>query len=103
MLENGDADKQVAVLEFGWTTDPRPDSPYNWHAVTDRQQGDYLVAAYDYARKNWSPWIGLMSLIYLPNNDWTAEREEYWWSIIQPAYPELKLRPAYVLLKQMPK
>ncbi len=103
MVENGDANKQVALLEFGWTTDPRPESPYNWHAVTDRLQGEYLVAAYEYARKNWSPWIGLMSLIYLPNNDWVAEKEEYWWSIIQPAYPELKLRPAYVMLKQMQK
>jgi len=103
MVENGDANKQVAVLEFGWTTDPRPDSDYHWFAVTDRQQGDYLVAAYNHAARFWTPWIGLMSLIYMPNNDWTKDQEEYWWSIIEPAYPELKLRPAYVLLKNMAK
>lgn len=103
MVENGDADKQVALVEFGWTIDPRPDSPYAWHAVDAFQQGEYLVRAYQYARENWSPWIGIMSLIYLQNVDWTPDKEEYWWSIIEPAYPELKLRPAYVMLKEMPK
>jgi polysaccharide biosynthesis protein PslG len=103
MVDNGDADKQVAVLEFGWTIDPRPESPYNWHAVTDFQQGEYLVAAYQYAKANWAPWIGLMSLIYMPNSDWKPEQEEFWWGVIEAAYPELKLRPAYVMLKQMPK
>lgn len=103
MVEHGDGDKQIVLLEFGWTIDPRPDSPYHWHAVTDFQQGEYLVAAYRYAKEHWAPWIGLMSLIYMPNSDWTPEHEEYWWSIIEPAYPELKLRPAYVMLKNMPK
>lgn len=103
MVENGDADKQIALLEFGWTIDPRPDSPYHWHAVTPFEQGEYLVRAYQYAKTHWSPWIGIMSLIYLQNVDWTPEKEEYWWSIIEPAYPELKLRPAYVMLKEMPK
>ena len=103
MVEHGDRDKQIVLLEFGWTIDPRPDSPYHWHAVTDFQQGEYLVAAYRYAKEHWAPWIGLMSLIYMPNSDWTPEQEEYWWSIIEPAYPELKLRPAYVMLKNMPK
>jgi polysaccharide biosynthesis protein PslG len=103
MVDAGDADKQVVLLEFGWSTDPRPDSPYHWYAVTDFQQGEYLVAAYKYAKEHWSSWIGLMSLIYMPNTDWTKDQEEFWWSVIEPGYPELKLRPAYVLLKQMPK
>ena len=103
MVENGDSDKQVALLEFGWSTDPRELSPYYWHAVTVFEQGEYLANAYQYAKENWSPWIGLMSLIYLPNADWTEAHEEWWWSIIDPSYPELKLRPAYIILKDMPK
>ena len=103
MVENGDSDKQVALLEFGWSTDPRELSPYYWHAVTAFEQGEYLANAYQYAKENWSPWIGLMSLIYLPNADWTEAHEEWWWSIIDPSYPELKLRPAYIILKDMPK
>jgi len=63
MVQYGDADKQIALLEFGWTSDPRPESPYNWHAVSEETKADYLVRAYQYAKQNWSPWIGLMSLI----------------------------------------
>jgi hypothetical protein len=49
MEEYGDTERQVAILEMGWTTDPRPDSPYNWHAVTEEEKADYLVRAFAYA------------------------------------------------------
>jgi len=102
MVENGDGGKQIALLEFGWTSDTvHPE--YAWFRVTEDQKGDYLVRAYKYARQNWSPWIGVMSLIYMPDPDWKQDKEEYWWAIIEPAYPELKLRPAYVALKNMAK
>ena len=104
MVENGDADKQVVILEFGWTIDPRPDSPYYWHSVLDEQvQADYFVRAYQWARANWSPWIGLMSLIYIADPDWTEANEQYWWAISVPGYPDFRPRPAYVGLKAMPK
>jgi len=103
MVENGDADKQVIVLEFGWTTAPRPDSPYHWHAVSEEEQADYLVRAYQYAKEHWSPWIGLMSLIYIADPDWTPEDEQYWWAITYPSYPKANFRPAYTALKEMPK
>jgi hypothetical protein len=103
MVKYGDAQKQIAILEFGWTSDPRPDSPYNWHAVSEQVKADYLVRAYRYAKEHWSPWIGLMSLIYVADPDWTATDEQYWWSLNEPAYPEFKARPAYQALKAMPK
>jgi hypothetical protein len=102
MVENGDADKQVAVLEFGWTTDPIHPA-YAWHAVTEEQQADYLVQAYQYAKEHWSPWIGLMSLIYIADPDWTEEDEQYWWAITYPSYPEARVHLAYEKLKAMPK
>ena len=102
MVENGDGDKQIALLEFGWTSDAvHPE--YAWFRVTEEQKGDYLVRAYQYAQQHWSPWIGVMSLIYMPDPEWTQDKEEYWWAIIEPGYPELKLRPAYVALKNMAK
>ncbi|MFB0537833.1 MAG: LysM peptidoglycan-binding domain-containing protein [Anaerolineae bacterium] len=102
MVENGDGGKQIALLEFGWTSDAvHPE--YAWFRVTEEQKGDYLVRAYQYAKQHWSPWIGVMSLIYMPDPEWTQDKEEYWWAIIEPSYPELKLRPAYVALKNMPK
>ncbi len=103
MVDNGDGNKRVVVLEFGWTIDPRPNSPYAWHAVTEEQQADYFVRAYQYAKENWQPWIGIMSLIYMPDVDWTEEDEQYWWSIAVPNYPQFLPRKAYRDLKPMPK
>ena len=103
MVDNGDTSKQVVVLEFGWTIDPRPDSPYAWHSVTEEQQADYFVRAYQYANQHWQPWIGIMSLIYMPNVDWTENDEQYWWSIALPNYPQFYPRKAYRDLAHMEK
>jgi polysaccharide biosynthesis protein PslG len=101
MVKYGDADKQIALLEFGWTSDPRPDSPYNWHAVSEAVKAEYLVRAYQYARQNWSPWIGLMSLIYVADHEWTEADEQYWWAITEPGWPDFIPRPAYRALQSM--
>lgn len=103
MVENGDANKRMVVLEFGWTTDPRPNSPYYWHGagagITEEIKADYLRRAYEWAKNNWQPWIGLMSLIYMPDVDWTPEDEQYWWAIMEPSQiDELRLRNAFVEL-----
>lgn len=106
MEQHGDGDRRVVILEFGWTTDPRPDSPYHWHAVTEEQQADYMVRAYQYAQEHWRPWIALMSLIYIADPYWEkqqGDREEYWWAITYPQYPTAKVRPAYDALRNMPK
>jgi hypothetical protein len=58
------------------------------------------VRALQYAKKNWSPWIGMMTVIYIPAPTWTANDEQYHWSI---ANPDGSLRPAYGAIKSMPK
>jgi hypothetical protein len=103
MVEYGDAAKQIAILEFGWTSDPRADSPYNWHMVSEEAKADYLVRAYQYAKQNWSPWIGLMSLIYISDPDWTQDDEQYWRAISDPSYPEFTPRAAYTAVATMAK
>ncbi len=103
MVKNGDTDKKVVLLEFGWTVDPRPDSPYKWHAVNQEQQAEYFVAAYQYAKAHWQPWIGIMSLIYVANPQWTREDEQTYWCVVYPGYPELNVAPAYYKLKEMAK
>ena len=83
MLHYGDEARQMAILEFGYTTDTfNPE--YQWYSVTEAQQAEFLKRAYDYAIANWRPWIGLMVLIYLPDPSWQPEDEEYWWSIVEP-------------------
>lgn len=98
MVEHGDAHKQVAILEMGWTTDQRPDSSYLWHAVSQDEQADYLVRAYEYAETNWQPWIGLMTTIYFADVAWTEDDEQFWWSITEP---DGTPRPAFYALKEM--
>jgi hypothetical protein len=100
MVKNGDDAKQVSIMEMGYTADPRPDSPYRWHSVTEEQKGDFLVRALQFGRKNWAPWIGVMTVIYLPSPDWTAADEQYYWSITNP---DGSPRPAYTSLKSMPR
>ena len=102
MVERGDADKQVAVLEMGWTTD-RIHPDYAWHAVDEKTQADYLVRAFRFARENWSPWISVMTVIGFPDHTWTEETEQYWWTIVYPDWPETRVRPAYDALKAMTK
>lgn len=91
MIQHDDAARQMAILEFGWTTDT-VNADYRWFAVTPEQQGQYIVEAYRYAYENWSPWVGLMSLIYLPDPAWTENDEEWWWAITDHG---LSLRPAF--------
>ena len=102
MERYGDGDKQVAVLEFGWTTD-NVNPAYSWHAVTEQQQADYMVRAYQYAQAHWSPWIGPMIALSIANPFYTPEDEQYWWAITYPDYPETRVRPAYEALRAMSK
>jgi hypothetical protein len=96
MVQLGDADKQMGVLEMGWTTDARPGSAYAWFAVDRDQQARNLVGAFQCARQLWQPWMGFMSVIYIPDPAWTQQDEQYWWSITNP---DGAPRPAYTALK----
>jgi hypothetical protein len=99
MLDNGDGAKQVAILEMGWTTD-QINPNYAWHAVSEAEQAAYLVRAYQFADAEWEPWIGLITTIYIADRYWTADNEQYWWSI---TLPDGTPRPAYYALRDMPK
>ncbi|NKQ37793.1 MAG: hypothetical protein HF973_19545 [Chloroflexi bacterium] len=101
MIQNGDADKQVAILETGWILQQDLHPDYTWFGVTEAQQADYLVGAYQYAKENWQPWIGLITTIYMADANWTPEaNEQYWWSIV---LPDGTTRLAYEALQNMPK
>lgn len=100
MVDNGDANKQMAVLEFGWTSDSRTDSPYNWHAVSEETKADYIVRAYQWAKDHWSPWMGVMTVLSITDPAWTESDEQYWWAI---TYPDGTTRPAYDAIKSASK
>jgi hypothetical protein len=100
-VANGDGAKQIAILEMGWTLD-QIHKDYAWFAVTEAQQAQYLVGAYQYAAKNWRPWVGLMMMIYLPDPAWTENDEQYWWAIATPGYNPI-MRQAFIDLANMEK
>ncbi len=107
MVKYGDTNKKVVLLEFGWTYDP-VNAAYKWHGadagITQQVQGEYIKRAYVYAAANWQPWIGLMSVLTMPNLDWVSDgngsdEEQYWWAIMEPSpVNELNFRAAYIIL-----
>ncbi len=100
MVRNGDGTKQVAILEMGWTLD-EVNPGYQWFAVDEATQADYLVRAYQYAQEHWRPWIGLMTTIYIADYNWTPEEhEQWWWAIV---LPDGSPREAYRALTAMEK
>jgi hypothetical protein len=104
MVRNGDAARQMAILEVGYTTDQRnPD--YQWFAVSEAEQAERVAAAYTYAGENWRPWVGLMSAIYMAKPTWTEVNEEFWWSFSVPRLDEgyIALRPVVESVARMPK
>ncbi|RME63191.1 MAG: glycosyl hydrolase family protein, partial [Caldilineae bacterium] len=58
MVANGDHDKRMAVLEFGWTSDP-VNPEYYWHGagagIDEFVKADYLKRAYIWAAEHWQP------------------------------------------------
>lgn len=82
-VRNGDGDRQIWLLEFGWTADQIHPN-YAWFAVSEDQKASNIVQAFQYAHQHWAPWIGVMILWTLADPSWTPEREEYWWAINNP-------------------
>jgi polysaccharide biosynthesis protein PslG len=107
MVANGDARRQMAILETGWTRD-FVNPAYSWFAVNEKTQARHLVAAYRYAAEHWRPWVGLMTTIYMSDSRWTPKDEEYHWGIISPEgwqlapYPALANMPKYCGGRTMP-
>ena len=101
MTNNGDDAKQVWAMEMGWLHDTAIDlGIYNWMKVTEQQQAEYLVQAFQKVHNEW-PWMGVMCVwnldfsVYYPSSS-----ERYWFSTIDPGYVP---RQAYSLLKSMAK
>ena len=82
-VKAGDANRQIWFLEFGWTAD-KIHPNYAWFAVSEDKKADNIVKAFQYAKKHWSPWIGVMTLWTLADPTWNTQSEEYWWAIDEP-------------------
>jgi hypothetical protein len=94
-VAHGDSNRQIWLLEFGWTSDTVHDA-YSWFAVSEDQKAQNVVNAFKFARQSWQPWIGVMILWTMSDPGWTSSREEYWWAITNP---DGSVRPAYSALQ----
>ncbi|MEX2426583.1 MAG: cellulase family glycosylhydrolase [Thermomicrobiaceae bacterium] len=100
MVANGDADKQVWLTEFGWTTENQAPG-YGYGADnSEQEQAQYLVRAYEIAKQEW-PWMGVMMVWNLNYSTIVGpEDEKFPWSVINPDFSP---RPSYEALRDMPK
>ena len=97
MEANGDAGKQVWIMEHGYTTDTQ-NPVYAWHAVPDEQtKGDYIIRALRYAKQNWQPWIAQITIWTLSDPEWHAGHEQYWWAVTEP---DGTPRQSYAMIQQ---
>lgn len=96
MVQHGDVNKQVWLLEFGYTSD-QVNPAYSWFAIDEQTKADYIVRALQYAKTNWAPWIGVMTVWTMADPEWDSSREQYWWAITEP---DGTPRPAYNAIVQ---
>jgi len=92
LLEYGLEDTPIWATEFNWLRDPAEDGPvpgwchhipeyeqnFGWMDVSEEDQADYLVRAFQYADDNW-PWMHVMVVWNLDWHDynWLCEPSRY--------------------------
>jgi hypothetical protein len=104
MLDNGDAQKQMWLTEFGWaSTDkvmPKAAAGFGYaEQTTEQEQADYIGKAYRMGRDQY-PWMGPMLLFglnfSLPNVSTDPGDERIAWSILRRDGTK---RPAFTTIK----
>jgi hypothetical protein len=100
MLENGDAQKQMWLTEFGWSSTTTPAPGFEYAAQTSEQeQAQYIGQAFRMGRDNY-PWMGPMLLFQLnmalPNISTDPNDERIAWGIIRR---DGSKRPSYDAVK----
>jgi hypothetical protein len=101
MNANGDGNKQMWLTEFGWSTYNVALGYEYGQLISPELQGQYLVRALEKGKNDY-PWMGVMfiwnlnfSTLGLPPED-----EKVPWAVINPDFSD---RPAFTMLKNMPK
>jgi hypothetical protein len=100
MVENGDAQKQMWLTEFGWASSTNPAAGYEYAAQnTEQEQADYIGRAFRMGRDQY-PWMGPMILFglnfSLPNVSADPTDERIAWSLLRR---DGSKRPAYYAVK----
>ncbi len=102
--QHGLGHKPVWATEFNWLRDPSEDGPipewchhdpdyegnFGWMDISEAEQADYLLRAFQYADENW-PWMGAMFVWNLDwhdyNDTWVCEPARYF-SVLKIDYTD---------------
>jgi polysaccharide biosynthesis protein PslG len=99
MEDAGEGQTKMWLTEFGWTTDNQAKGYEYGKFVSDQQQAQYLVRAFELGKSY--PWMGVMFVWNLNFSTITQSSDEkYPWSVLNSDWSP---RPAYTALKNMPK
>ncbi|MDQ2787587.1 MAG: cellulase family glycosylhydrolase [Chloroflexota bacterium] len=99
MEDAGEGNTKMWLTEFGWTTANQAKG-YEYGAfVSEQQQAQYLVRAFELGKSY--PWVGVMFVWNLNFATITPPSDEkYPWAVLKSDWSP---RPAYTALKNMPK
>ena len=100
MVDNGDAQKQMWLTEFGWTSTTTPAKGFEYAAQnTEQEQADYIARAFRMGRDRY-PWMGPMMVFglnfSLPNVSPDPTDERIGWSLLRR---DGSKRPSYFAVK----
>ncbi|MFL5735085.1 MAG: plastocyanin/azurin family copper-binding protein [Chloroflexia bacterium] len=100
MVDNGDAQKQMWLTEFGWTSTDHPTPGFEYAAQnTEQKQADYIARAFRMGRDRY-PWMGPMIVFglnfSLPNVAPDPTDERIGWSLLRRDGTQ---RPSYFAVK----
>ncbi|MHB8645039.1 MAG: cellulase family glycosylhydrolase [Thermomicrobiales bacterium] len=99
MVDAGEGQTKMWLTEFGWTTANQAKGYEYGTFVSEQQQAQYLVRAFQLGKSY--PWMGVMFVWNLNFSTITQPNDEkYPWAVLNSDWSP---RPAYTALKNMPK
>jgi hypothetical protein len=104
MVRNGDAAKPIWASEVGWNTQPiTMTSAVPYGRVSNVQQAQYTVEAYQRAARDW-PWMGVMNYWFLRRpSDAEVTQPWYYFRLLEPDFTQLPVYKALSNLANQPK
>jgi hypothetical protein len=106
MVQNGLADRQIWITEFGWATKNNTPGYEFGNSISYDTQAQYIVRAFQMGRNDYAPWVGAMFLWQMnfavpwQQKEGNPLHEQASYGIINGDWSP---RPAYTALKNMPK
>ncbi len=101
MVAAGDGNKQIFATEFGYPTGSVV-AGYEYAAgISEQNQADWLVRAFQKANTDYAPWMGMIAVWNLNFQAHVGRGDEKWpWGVLTGSWTP---RPAYTALQTMPK